>query len=84
MQLNTKIRILINNIYKNKNNIKKNIKKVLTDIFYGGIVLLVLETRTKLLKQVSLKERRKLKKFLKKELTNKIKFVKLKKLKRAK
>ena len=56
MQLNTKIRILINNIYKNKNNIKKNIKKVLTDIFYGGIVLLVLETRTKLLKRVSLKE----------------------------
>ena len=61
MQLNTKIRILINNI-------KKNIKKVLTDIFYGGIVLLVLETRTKLLKQVSLKERRKLKKFLKKRV----------------
>ena len=68
MQLNTKIRILINNIYKNKNNIKKNIKKVLTDIFYGGIVLLVLETRTKLLKRVSLKERRKLKKFFKKRV----------------
>ena len=64
---------------------KKYFKKVLTDIFYGGIVLLVLETRTKLLKRVSLKERRKLKKsFLKKELTNKTKFVKLKKLKRAK
>ena len=27
MQLNTKIRILINNIYKNKNNIKKKYKK---------------------------------------------------------
>ena len=57
---------------------------MLTKHYLGGIVLLVLETRTKLLKRVSLKERRKLKKFLKKELTNKTKFVKLKKLKRAK
>ena len=63
---------------------KKYFKKVLTDIFYGGIVLLVLERGQELRKRVSLKERRKLKKFLKKELTNKIKFVKLKKLKRAK
>ena len=63
---------------------KKISKKVLTDIFYGGIVLLVLERGQKLRKRVSLKERRKLKKFLKKELTNKTKFVKLKKLKRAK
>ena len=63
---------------------KKYFKKVLTDIFYGGIVLLVLERGQELRKLVSLKERRKLKKFLKKELTNKIKFVKLKKLKRAK
>ena len=63
---------------------KKISKKVLTDIFYGGIVLLVLEKGQELRKRVSLKERRKLKKFLKKELTNKTKFVKLKKLKRAK
>ena len=63
---------------------KKISKKVLTDIFYGGIVLLVLERGQELRKRVSLKERRKLKKFLKKELTNKTKFVKLKKLKRAK
>jgi len=63
---------------------KKYFKKVLTDIFYGGIVLLVLERGQELRKRVSLKERRKLKKFLKKELTNKTKFVKLKKLKRAK
>ena len=63
---------------------KKYFKKVLTDIFYGGIVLLVLERRQELRKRVSLKERRKLKKFLKKELTNKTKFVKLKKLKQAK
>ena len=63
---------------------KKYFKKVLTDIFYGGIVLLVLERGQELRKLVSLKERRKLKKFLKKELTNKTKFVKLKKLKRAK
>ena len=63
---------------------KKYFKKVLTDIFYGGIVLLVLERGQELRKRVSLKERRKLKKFLKKELTNKAKFVKLKKLKRAK
>ena len=63
---------------------KKISKKVLTDIFYGGIVLLVLERGQELRKLVSLKERRKLKKFLKKELTNKTKFVKLKKLKRAK
>ena len=62
---------------------KKIFKKVLTDIFYGGIVLLVLERGQELRKRVSLKERRKLKKFLKKELTNKTKFVKLKKLKRA-
>ena len=62
---------------------KKISKKVLTDIFYGGIVLLVLERGQKLRKRVSLKERRKLKKFLKKELTNKTKFVKLKKLKQA-
>ena len=57
---------------------------MLTYIFYGGIVLLVRERGQKLRKRVSLKERRKLKKFLKKELTNKTKFVKLKKLKRAK
>ena len=63
---------------------KKISKKVLTDIFYGGIVLLVLERGQELRKRVSLKERRKLKKFLKKELTNKTKFVKLKKLKQAK
>ena len=63
---------------------KKYFKKVLTDILYGGIVLLVLERGQKLRKRVSLKERRKLKKFLKKELTKKTKFVKLKKLKRAK
>ena len=63
---------------------KKYFKKVLTDIFYDGIVLLVLERGQELRKRVSLKERRKLKKFLKKELTNKTKFVKLKKLKRAK
>ena len=63
---------------------KKYFKKVLTDIFYGGIVLLVLERGQELRKRVSLKERRKLKKFLKKELTNKTKFVKLKKLKQAK
>ena len=63
---------------------KKYFKKVLTDIFYGGIVLLVLERGQELRKRVSLKERRKLKKFLKKELTNKTKFVKLKRLKRAK
>ena len=63
---------------------KKYFKKVLADIFYGGIVLLVLERGQELRKRVSLKERRKLKKFLKKELTNKTKFVKLKKLKRAK
>ena len=63
---------------------KKILKKVLTDILYSGIVLLVLERGQKLRKRVSLKERRKLKKFLKKELTNKTKFVKLKKLKRAK
>ena len=63
---------------------KKYFKKVLTDIFYGGIVLLVLERGQELRERVSLKERRKLKKFLKKELTNKTKFVKLKKLKRAK
>ena len=63
---------------------KKISKKVLTYIFYGGIVLLVLERGQELRKRVSLKERRKLKKFLKKELTNKTKFVKLKKLKRAK
>ena len=63
---------------------KKISKKVLTDIFYGGIVLLVLEKGQELRKRVSLKERRKLKKFLKKELTNKTKFVKLKKLKQAK
>ena len=47
---------------------KKILKKVLTDILYSGIVLLVLETRTKLLKRVSLKERRKLKKFFKKRV----------------
>ena len=63
---------------------KKYFKKVLTYIFYGGIVLLVLERGQELRKRVSLKERRKLKKFLKKELTNKTKFVKLKKLKQAK
>ena len=63
---------------------KKYFKKVLTDICYGGIVLLVLERGQELRKRVSLKERRKLKKFLKKELPNKAKFVKLKKLKRAK
>ena len=63
---------------------KKYFKKVLTDLFSGGIVLLVLERGQELRKRVSLKERRKLKKFLKKELTNKTKFVKLKKLKQAK
>ena len=63
---------------------KKYFKKMLTDIFYGGIVLLVLERGQELRKRVSLKERRKLKKFLKKELTNKTTFVKLKKLTRAK
>ena len=63
---------------------KKISKKVLTYIFYGGIVLLVLERGQELRERVSLKERRKLKKFFKKELTNKTKFVKLKKLKRAK
>ena len=41
---------------------KKYFKKVLTDIFYGGIVLLVLERGQELRKRVSLKERRKLKK----------------------
>ena len=47
---------------------KKYFKKVLTDIFYGGIVLLVLERGQELRKRVSLKERRKLKKFLKKRV----------------
>ena len=47
---------------------KKYFKKVLTDIFYGGIVLLVLERGQELRKRVSLKEQRKLKKFFKKRV----------------
>ena len=47
---------------------KKILKKVLTDILYSGIVLLVLERGQELRKRVSLKERRKLKKFFKKRV----------------
>ena len=85
MQLNTKIRILINNIYKNKNNIKKKYKKSVDGyiLWWYSITCPWDEDKTF---EASKSERatKAEKSFLKKELTNNTKFVKLKKLKRAK